>query len=104
MSTASENIVPASDWFTRVLAFARAHWKAAVLVILIAATAIAASTWWRTSTGVPDYSTGKVERGAVAVNVTATGTVQAVTTVQVGTQVSGTVAWLGADFKTEVKK
>jgi HlyD family secretion protein len=104
MSTASENIVQGSDWFTRVLGFLKAHWKAGVLVLLIAGAAVAASTWWRTSTGVPDYSTGKVERGAVAVNVTATGTVQAVTTVQVGTQVSGTVAWLGADFKTEVKK
>src|SRR5262249_61591293 len=31
-----------------------------------------------------------------------TGTLQAVTTVQVGSQVSGTVSWLGADFKSRV--
>ena len=36
--------------------------------------------------------------------VAATGTLQAVTTVQVGTQVSGTVAWLGADFNSIVRK
>ena len=36
--------------------------------------------------------------------VAATGTLQAVTTVQVGTQVSGTIAWLGADFNSIVHK
>ena len=36
--------------------------------------------------------------------VAATGTLQAVTTVQVGTQVSGTVSWLGADFNSIVHK
>jgi HlyD family secretion protein len=51
-----------------------------------------------------DYITAKVERGSVEVTVSATGTVQAVTTVQVGSQVSGTVSWLGADFKSHVKR
>ena len=50
-----------------------------------------------------DLYTGTVERGTVELDVTATGTVQAVTTVQVGSQVSGTVSWLGADFKSKVK-
>jgi HlyD family secretion protein len=36
--------------------------------------------------------------------VAATGTLQAVTSVQVGTQVSGTIAWLGADFNSIVRK
>ncbi|HWP41715.1 MAG TPA: efflux RND transporter periplasmic adaptor subunit, partial [Blastocatellia bacterium] len=47
---------------------------------------------------------GKIDRGNIEVTVAATGTVQAVTTVQVGSQVSGTVAWLGADFNTQVKR
>jgi HlyD family secretion protein len=52
----------------------------------------------------PKVATALVTRGAVADVVAATGTVQAVTTVQVGTQVSGTVAWLGADFNSIVHK
>src|SRR6185295_5007997 len=51
-----------------------------------------------------DYITAKIEKTTVEVKVSATGTVQAVTTVQVGSQVSGTVSWLGADFNTQVKK
>jgi HlyD family secretion protein len=50
------------------------------------------------------YRTVKVERGNVSVVVTATGTLSAVTTVQVGTQVSGTIARLFADFNSVVKK
>ncbi len=43
--------------------------------------------------------TGEVSRG-----VTATGTLQAVTTVQVGSQISGMVKELNADYNTKVKK
>ncbi|NJD09739.1 MAG: efflux RND transporter periplasmic adaptor subunit [Gemmatimonadetes bacterium] len=50
------------------------------------------------------YRTGAVERGTVESVVSATGTLQAVTTVQVGTQVSGQVAALYADFNDAVKK
>ena len=52
----------------------------------------------------PKVATALVTRGAVADVVAATGTLQAVTTVQVGTQVSGTIAWLGADFNSIVHK
>ncbi|HEV8131697.1 MAG TPA: efflux RND transporter periplasmic adaptor subunit [Acidobacteriota bacterium] len=51
-----------------------------------------------------DYITANVERGTVKVTVSATGTLQAVITVQVGSQVSGTVSWLGADFNSHVKR
>ena len=60
--------------------------------------------FWGRSADASDYITARVERGTVEVNVSATGTVQAVTTVQVGSQVSGTVSWLGADFNSQVKK
>jgi HlyD family secretion protein len=46
----------------------------------------------------------KVTRGDLQVVVTATGTLSAVRTVQVGTQVSGTIAKLYADFNSNVKK
>lgn len=50
------------------------------------------------------YKTEKVSRGEVKSVVTATGTVNAVTTVSVGTQVSGTIRTLFADFNSPVKK
>ena len=48
------------------------------------------------------YLTVAVERGSIATTVNATGIVNAVTTVQVGTQVSGTIQKLFADFNTIV--
>lgn len=50
------------------------------------------------------YTTASVTRGDVVESVDATGTLQAVTTVQVGTQVSGTIKALHADFNSVVKK
>jgi HlyD family secretion protein len=48
--------------------------------------------------------TARVERGNLRNTVTATGTLQAVTTVQVGSQASGTISALNADFNSVVKK
>src|SRR6185436_5907449 len=50
------------------------------------------------------YKTEKVDRGNVTMTVTATGTVSALTTVQIGSQVSGVIARLYADFNSRVKK
>jgi len=50
------------------------------------------------------YQTAKVDRGDVTMTVTSTGTLSAVTTVQVGSQVSGVIARLYADFNSHVKK
>jgi HlyD family secretion protein len=69
-----------------------------------AAVALFAIFFWGEKADASDYLTGKAERGDVAITVSATGTVQAVTTVLVGSQASGTVAWLGADFNTQVKR
>jgi HlyD family secretion protein len=52
----------------------------------------------------PAYRTEPVSRGDIEQAVTATGTVNAVTTVQVGTQVSGTIKTLYVDFNSRVKK
>jgi HlyD family secretion protein len=49
-------------------------------------------------------NTSPVTRGDLIDTVGATGTLQAVTTVQVGSQVSGNIAWLGADFNSIVHK
>ncbi|HEY0372899.1 MAG TPA: efflux RND transporter periplasmic adaptor subunit [Thermoanaerobaculia bacterium] len=50
------------------------------------------------------YKTEKVDRGNVTMTVTATGTLSAVTTVQIGSQVSGVIARLYADFNSKVQK
>jgi len=52
----------------------------------------------------PQYFTTKVDRGDIRDVVEATGTINAVTTVQVGSQVSGTISHLAADFNSRVKK
>ena len=52
----------------------------------------------------PQYFTAKADRGDVRSVVEATGTINAVITVQVGSQVSGTISHLYADFNSRVKR
>jgi HlyD family secretion protein len=59
---------------------------------------------WGGGASAAEYMTAKVERGNLRNTVTATGTLQAVTTVQVGSQSSGTISALYADFNSTVKK
>lgn len=56
------------------------------------------------STAASSFRMEKVQKGDIAVVVTATGTLSAVTTVQVGTQVSGIISKLYVDFNDHVKK
>jgi HlyD family secretion protein len=50
------------------------------------------------------YRTEVVDNGSVTMTVSATGTLSAVTTVQVGSQVSGIISKLYADFNSQVKQ
>jgi HlyD family secretion protein len=52
----------------------------------------------------PAYRTATIQRGSVKPTVSATGTLSAVKTIQVGTQVSGQVAAIYADFNQHVRK
>ncbi len=52
----------------------------------------------------PEFRMEKIERGDIVTTVTATGTVNAVTTVLVGTQVSGTIKHIYVDFNSPVEK
>jgi HlyD family secretion protein len=52
----------------------------------------------------PKYRTAAVDRGPITQTVTASGTLSAVITVQVGSQVSGIISKLHADFNSAVKK
>lgn len=58
----------------------------------------------RAANATPQYRTEEVTRGTVRSTVTATGSVSAVTTVQVGSQVSGIIASLHADFNSRVQR
>ena len=61
--------------------------------------------WWAQSraTDLPAYRTGTLERGPLLATVAASGAVNPVTQVSVGTQVSGQIKELFADFNDEVK-
>jgi len=77
------------------------HWLIASLVVV--ALAVFAAFRFKGSEQ-PKYFTAKVDRGNISQVVEATGTINAVTTVQVGSQVSGTISSLNADFNSRVKK
>lgn len=74
----------------------------ALLVIVLAA----AGWWWnsRSTSAEPQYRTVTADRGDIAAEVSANGTLNPVTLVNVGTQVSGTVRRIYADFNEQVKK
>src|ERR1043166_9594838 len=70
----------------------------------LAVLSLAAFYFWGGQASAAQYLTAKVERGNLRNTVTATGTLQAVTTVQVGSQASGTISALLADYNSVVKK
>ena len=82
-----------------------AKWlTATVLLAIVLAGGV--TYYWRAvgADSGPMVTTATVTRGDVVETVDATGTLQAVTTVQVGTQVSGTIKALHADFNPRVRR
>ena len=79
-----------------------------ILAALVLAAALAAAGWaWKKNSQVPAaerYRTVKVERGSITQTVSANGTLTPVVLVSVGTQVSGSVLRLHADFNQRVTK
>ncbi|MGB7219724.1 MAG: efflux RND transporter periplasmic adaptor subunit, partial [Vicinamibacterales bacterium] len=79
--------------------------RAIIVLVLLAAGGAGGWMYYRQSnTQEISVNTSPVSRGDIVDAVGSTGTLQAVTTVQVGTQVSGIIQWLGADFNSIVKK
>jgi HlyD family secretion protein len=74
-------------------------WIALIVTLLIIATVMRQC---RTG-GRADYQSATVTRGPITQAVTATGTLNPVVNVQVGSQVSGNIAKLFADFNSQVK-
>jgi len=75
-------------------------WAVAVVLVTIAVIA------WVYLNNLPriEYVTTRADRGDIDATVTTTGNLNAVITVQVGSQVSGNITALYADFNTKVKK
>jgi len=75
---------------------------AAVGVIILAGT----GWFYKRADGkeAPTYRTATIQRGSVKSTVSATGTLNAVKTIQVGTQVSGQIAAIYADYNGHVRK
>ena len=79
--------------------------KLITIIILLAVVGGAGGAYYmRKNTKEPDVRTAQITRGDIVDSVQATGTLEAVTTVQVGTQVGGIVQDLYADFNSIVKK
>src|SRR5262245_51097029 len=74
------------------------------ILLVLGAAAAAAYAWWNDRTTAADFRLTKVERGTITAAVSANGTVNPVTAVQVGSQVSGQIKELLVDFNSEVKK
>lgn len=81
--------------------FFRSKWMI-VGVLMVAIGALSAFKF--ESAKAPQYFTEKVQKGDIQDVVQATGTINAVTTVQVGSQVSGSIQSLSADFNSHVTK
>jgi HlyD family secretion protein len=79
----------------------RGRWLIVVCLVVLAGLSLA----WTLNRATPaQHFTAKVERGAIHDVVEATGTINAVITVQVGSQVSGTISKLNVDFNSRVHK
>lgn len=78
-----------------------------VILVIAGALLVAALVWVLTRNGDDAqgrYTLTKIDRGDLEALVSSTGTLSAVTTVQVGTQVSGRIAKIYTDFNKSVKK
>ncbi len=75
-----------------------------IIIIVIGSGGFGTWQYLTAKTEKVSYIFGTVDRGSVVTQVQMTGTLAAVTTVAVGTQVSGTVAELYVDYNSEVKK
>jgi HlyD family secretion protein len=79
--------------------------RALIVLIIVAAIAAGGWTYYVRHNGVElTVTTSPVTRGEIIDAVASTGTLQAVVSVTVGSQVSGNISWLGADFNSIVKK
>jgi HlyD family secretion protein len=73
-----------------------------VILLLLGGSATAGYLYFTGRRAPANYLTARVERGRIAATINATGTLNAVITVQVGSQVSGTIQKLFVDYNSPV--
>src|SRR5262244_2816687 len=79
--------------------------KKTLLMSGAAVLLLAGGVWfYQRNSGKLHFQTAAIERGSIRSNISATGNCNAVVTVQVGSQVSGNIKALYADFNTKVTK
>src|SRR5881397_3527887 len=79
--------------------------RALIVILIIAGIGAAAGAYYmRRGSDEITVNTSRISRGDIVDTVASTGALQAVTTVQVGSQVSGNISQLNADFNSIVKK
>lgn len=94
----------AAGWLRGLMGAVRAH-SILSLIILSALILAAAVAWWAFGLGATaSYVTAPLTRGNVTRTVTATGSVNPVLTITVGSYVSGVIQQINCDFNTKVKK
>ncbi|MET0814526.1 MAG: efflux RND transporter periplasmic adaptor subunit [Pseudoxanthomonas sp.] len=79
------------------------------IVLAVVAAALLAAGWWywngrKSEAAEGAYRTTAVERGDIRVAISATGTLSAISTVTVGSQISGQVTDVLVDFNSQVRK
>ena len=78
------------------------------IILAISLVAVAAILFWifssKEEVSQVEFVTSKVVRGEIGNSVTATGTIEPVTEVEVGTQVSGIIDRIYVDYNSVVKK
>jgi len=80
------------------------RWWVLGVFLMVAAAASGAWFYAQSRGSTARFRTAKIERGPITATVSATGTLNAVVTVQVGSQVSGQIKDLFADFNSQVKR
>jgi HlyD family secretion protein len=80
------------------------RWPVALAASVLLLAGLGAWYWWTSGTPVPQFKTVPVDRGPIRATVSATGTVNPVISVQVGSQVTGKIQALYADYNSVVKK
>lgn len=76
-------------------------WAVAAVALVVAGGA--ALWWWKSGSDAVQYRTAAIERGSLQATVAASGAVNPVALVSVGSQVSGQIRDLYVDFNSEVK-
>lgn len=82
-------------------------WRPRVIATAIILAALGGGAWWWTSQSgadLPEFRTAKLEQGPIAAVVSSSGTLNPVTSVQVGSQISGQIKNLLVDFNSPVKQ